>query len=247
MVSATAWILLGAIGLNESGPSLAPNPNAGDSQSVRSALEKGPYPWYDSKTDSTRPVLPRWEWDDWFKSSPRTSSRGWSWGGVGSAGDLVVIGLAMLGLSVLMVVLFELWRRYRPIDGEHAIKTAAGAWVPARIEGLPLGVRPETTDPWSEARRLRALGDFAGAIIALFAHQLLTLDRLRLIRLSPGRTARQLVGTIGDRPLRDSVVPALRLFEAVYYGHRQPSREEFEAVWELAEAFEGRVAEGVFA
>ena len=73
---------------------------------------------------------------------------------------------------------------------------------------------------------------------------MLTLDRLRLIRLVPGRTGRQLIRTIVDPQWRACVAPTLRLFESVYYGRRTPTREAFEAVWTSAEAFERRVAAG---
>ncbi len=113
-----------------------------------------------------------------------------------------------------------------------------------RFEGLPAGLEPESDDPWSDAMRRRARGDYAGAIICLFAHQLLTLDRLRMLRLAPGRTGRQLVRAIDDRQIREWVERTLRLFEAVYYGHRVPSAKTFESVWVQAEAFERRVAAG---
>jgi hypothetical protein len=76
----------------------------------------------------------------------------------------------------------------------------------------------------------------------MFAYQLLSLDSLSMIRLIPGRTGRQLVRSVGDRQLRGWVEPTLRLFEAVYYGHRPPSPEAFEAAWISAQAFQQRVA-----
>ena len=81
-------------------------------------------------------------------------------------------------------------------------------------------------------------GDFAGAIIYLFAHQLVTLDRLKQVRMIPGRTGRQLVRSVADRELKRCVEPTLRLFEAVYYGHVPPSPAAFEAAWAWGERFE---------
>ena len=46
-----------------------------------------------------------------------------------------------------------------------------------------------------------AAGDLAGAVICLFAHQLLSLDQLGLIRLVPGRTGRQYLQVVRDREL----------------------------------------------
>ena len=119
---------------------------------------------------------------------------------------------------------------------------AIRAGTAQRIEGLPAGVELDLADPFAEAARLRAGGDYSGAVIHLFAHQLLTLHRLKQVKLVPGLTGRQLVRSVGDRPLRTWVEATLRLFEAVYYGHRAPTVEAFEEVWSFAQAFERRVA-----
>jgi hypothetical protein len=99
-------------------------------------------------------------------------------------------------------------------------------------------------DAWAEALRLKSQGDLAGAIVCLFAHQLLTMSKLGVVRLAPGRTGRQLVRAVTDSELRTLVQPTLRLFEVVYYGHREPTVAEFETTWSQAETFERRVAAG---
>ena len=68
------------------------------------------------------------------------------------------------------------------------------------------------------------------------------MHRRKRLRLVPGRTGRQLVRSVADRELRLCVEPTLRLFELVYYGHRAPSAEAFEAVWALALQFQSRVS-----
>jgi hypothetical protein len=207
---------------------------------VRSALEKGSYPWYDAKADAVKPVWPPREWNlDWLDRWLRGKNLDLA----ARAGDWVAIVLAMLGLLILLAVLGQLWRLYRPGAAE-TLASARGPGTASRIEGLPEGLRPETHDPWAEAVRYRAQGDYARAVVCLFAHQLLTLDRLRQIRLVPGRTGRQYVRAIDDRKFRAWVEPTLRLFESVYYGHHIPSAEAFEQVWDLAEAFERQVAVG---
>jgi hypothetical protein len=241
MGSLTLCLVLGIAGV--AGPEGVPDVEA--DVAVRTALERGGYPWYDAKSDSVKPLWPprersaKWfdRWFGWLRVLGRRQIGGLH------LGELLVTGMVVLALSILLVVLAELWRRYRPISGEPEPGViATGSSKP--VEGLPAGVRPETDDPWSEALQCRARGDYAGAIVCLFAHQLLTLHRLRLLRLAPGRTGRQLVGAIGDRHVRRSVEPTLRLFEAVYYGHLTPSAEAFEAAWTLAEDFERLVAAG---
>jgi hypothetical protein len=153
-------------------------------------------------------------------------------------------GLALGALAILVAVLVMLWRIYRPgaLDLEPGARRPG---VAARIEGLPAGLKPQTDDPWTEAQQCRARGDYARAVVCLFIHQLLTLDRLRQLRLVPGKTARQLVAAVDDRELRGWVGATARLFEAVYYGQRVPSAAAFEPVWSAAEAFERRIAEGL--
>jgi hypothetical protein len=247
-VVATAWLVFGLAGADVEAPGAsirsAPEQAAlvGDASTpVKKALEKGKYPWYDSKSETVKPVWPpdlTWltDWLERLFGRRRVP-------GIGRLGDLIAIVLAMLALAVFLVVLIELWRRYRPVNEGDAAQRRSGA--SERIEGLPAGVRPETADPWAEAQARRARGDLAGAIVCLFAHQLLTLDRLRQIRLVPGRTGRQYVRAIDDREFRSSVEPTLHLFEAVYYGHQIPSVEAFERVWALAVSFEQRAAAGV--
>ncbi|MFO0950431.1 MAG: DUF4129 domain-containing protein [Isosphaeraceae bacterium] len=236
-------------------PAGTPQPPGGEA--VRPALKQEAYPWYDAADGRVVPVLSRPDWKGgWWKSftdwlsdlfAPlRNWLRGlnrWSVPGVAGVGDLLAIGLTLLILTFVIVGLLELLRRYRPpaIDPANSVVTRTGR--ANRIEGLPAGVRLNSGDPWSEAQRLRDEGDLAGAVVFLFAHQILALERLRQVRLVPGRTGRQLVRSVTDRDLRTLVDPTLRLFELVYYGGRVPSRDEFEEVWSYTPRFEQRVAE----
>ena len=156
-----------------------------------------------------------------------------------------IIGF-LIALVALLGVLLWFWKIYEP-SGEDLPQSSRGRGEPSRVEALPAGMRREfeSSDPWEEALRRRARGDLAGAVVCLFAHQLLTLSRLGLVRLAPGRTGRQLLRSVADVEFRGLVQPTLRQFEAVYYGHRTPSPEEFAEVWRSAEAFERRVAGGV--
>ncbi|WP_406701056.1 DUF4129 domain-containing protein [Singulisphaera sp. Ch08] len=243
MVSLTFWLILGVTGAVDSDP--ASEPGTEPDLAVRAALARGGYPWYNAITDTVIPLWPpRSPSSDWFE-------RWFGWLGklgrlrFGSLpiGELLIIGMAILAFSVLLVVLAELWRRYRPSEGDTEPGRISVAKA-GRIEGLPAGVRPETDDPWAEAVRWRESGDYEHAIVCLFAHQLLTLHRLRVVRLRPGRTGRQLVRAIDDPRYREPVDATLRQFELVYYGHQSPSAEAFNGVWTMAEDFERLVAAG---
>ena|GEM_PF-1318257 len=237
----------------------APAPEPVGGEAVRRAFADESFPWYDAKAERVKPVLPSPDLysprlDGFFRSIGRWFEgvarwfrwlNRWKIPGVGAAGDLLVIGLFLLGLTLVLVILLELLRRYRPAPADDALtRPSKSTGTTARIEGLPAGVGFDVNDPLAEARRLRDLGDLSGAVVYLFAHQLLSLDRVKQVRLVPGRTGRQLVRSVVDRNLRRCVEPTLRLFEAVYYGHHAPSPRGFEAAWALAQEFERHLAAG---
>lgn len=222
----TLVVLLGLLGADEA----AANPPSGATDPVRSALGKGDYPWYDAPADTAKPIWPPREFNWDFVPD-------WKLPGGGSLGSLLVYLLAALAFAVLCGVLIWLWRQHLP-EADEVLRHGGGIGSARRLESLPAGLRPETDDPWSEALRRRQQGNYEGAIICLFAHQLLTLERLRQIRLVPGKTGRQLVRAVDNPRLHACVESTLLMFESVYYGHQAISAQEFEAVWARAEEFE---------
>lgn len=207
-------------------------PQNGPAEAVRASLAKGDYPWYDAAADSAKPIL---------DSDPDPDSN-IKIPAFAAIGEVLGFVIAAIALGVLVYLIVVLWMRYRTAPGASSEIVVGRAGSGHRVEALPAGLRPDTDDPWAEALRLRSIGDYAGAVIRLFAHQLLTLDRLRQIRLGPGRTGRQLIRAVDDPQLHAWTEPTLRMFEAVYYGHSVPTVEAFERVWALAEAFENHVA-----
>jgi hypothetical protein len=216
--------------------------------SVAEALREGNYPWYDRDTDSLRPIWPpRRPWLKWLRDrvekSFQTVER-WlrrvhlgNIPGLGSAGESIGTLLLMTVLAAFFVALLVVWaRQERGVAHRAAARSRLG--TVARLAGLPEGIQPEKSDPWEEARRLHAAGDYAGAIVFLFAHQLIRLDELGLIRLGPGRTGRQYVRGLRDPELATVVRPTLTMFEDVYYGGRVPRAAAFEAVWSRAQVFD---------
>jgi hypothetical protein len=110
----------------------------------------------------------------------------------------------------------------------------------ARIAGLGPGMSLEGMDPWAEALRRRA-GDPAGAVVWLFLDQLVSLQRVGLIRLTPGKTARQYAQGLKDPVLAEGLQATLGAFEQVYYGRRLPAPATLQRVWACAEQFRGRI------
>lgn len=210
---------------------------------VRRALGQGGYPWYDAPTDQVRtlklpspPVPPAATGAD--SSGPLGSGGArWAWP------DYLVFGGFVAALATLTLLVIRYWKRYEPTtDGGRVAERPEQVATTATVLPAALRGADPTGNPWAEANRRRLAGDFAGAVVCLFAHQLLTLARLDLVRLAPGRTGRQLHRAIADAEFRDLMVPTLRQFEAVFYGHRDPTAPDFAVVWEAAEAFERRAA-----
>jgi hypothetical protein len=217
---------------------------------VRDALKEGKFPWYDSHADRVQPVWPiRISWLKWLGDRLEAFFR-WlasffdGFGSSGSSGAPVVGNsistiLLLAAIVAFFVCIALLWiHRERGPAQDEAARASLG--IAARLGDLPEGIRTADADPWSEANRRRAAGDLAGAVVCLFAHQLLVLDQMGLIRLAPGRTGRHYVQSLRDRELIDSVGATLALFEDVYYGRRSPTALTFEPVWIRALAFQER-------
>ena len=213
----------------------------GPVEPVRSALGRGSYPWYDSQADSVVwSKVPEASRTDSRPTNnlPRGRNRSWSWS------DYLVFAGFATALMVLVGLIVRYWRRFEPQADFLADAPQAG--VQTRLgEVLPAGLRNQaaTDDPWSEANRRQLAGDFAGAVVCLFAHQLICLSRLGLVRLAPGRTGRQLHRSVTDPEFQALLAPTLRQFEAVFYGHRPPSAREFAILWSSAQDFERRIGE----
>ena len=227
------------------GPASMPAQTEGDPQAtadVREALSDGRYPWYDTDHDTYRPIMP--------PKPPKATGSMKPWLEIGELnlgdlGRLIVFVLLAAGLSAMVVFAARSWRRMPRSDdldgsGHHAPSRGAAA----RVVALPIGLEVDESDPMEAARIHRGRGDLGRSIILLFTHQVLELDRLKWVRIAPGRTGRQLVRSIADSSIRGSMERTLRLFEEVYYGHREPSPIAFEAAWAEAEALEARFAAG---
>jgi Domain of unknown function (DUF4129) len=235
--------------LGASGESPAVEQGAGfDAPSpVRAALREEAYPWYDPDSDQVRPLLPDpSSWRTWLGDKVESFFR-WLdkvFGAreaprVGNPSGLIPTLAFLIGGCLFLILLWRLWRLHQP-GAVLANRDAARIGEAARVAGLadaPL----EHVDPWAEAVRLRAEGDLAGAVIWLFFDQLLGLERVGLVRLTPGRTARQYASSLEDPLLAGGLRATLGLFEQVSYGHRLPSHLDLDRLWPLAESFRRRL------
>lgn len=195
--------------------------------------------WYDNEADTFRPldVPPPKKESDW---------KFWSWlGDLLSGlielsfnwGDLFrLLAYAVLaGLVVMILVaLYRALRKFDPnSDADDPEGEDAGRRI-ERVEALPVQPQRQLSDLLAEAARLRAAGDFAGAIVYLYGHLLLELDRGRHVVLVKGKTNRQYVRETRSSlpvaaPLLERVV---QLFEESFFGKRPLPAERFDACWE---------------
>jgi hypothetical protein len=192
-------------------------------------------PWYDAKTDGVRRLDMKLQ---------RQSSWNFPWMAY------VLKALGWFGVAVLVVLAgLILWRvfTYWRSSGEEPQAASAldeDADQVDRIEALPFRVARQPTDLLDEARRQYENGHYNEAIVYLFSHQLVVLDKQHLIHLARGKTNRQLVREIGARrELRLLVEQTMVAFEDVFFGDHALGRARFEACWFDLERFDRLVKE----
>ena len=210
----------------------------------------GTFPWYDRETDAPRPLrLKRVEDDsDGRKSTTvappatRTTTRAPNLTWLGAL--LQVLGIAALvALLVLIAVLIT-----RAFLSSEVTETAGSKVVETthdvdRVEHLPFQLRKPTGDFLSEARRLYEAGDYSQAILYLYSHFLVQLDRQHVIRLAKGKTNRQYLRETRSRPVLFPILEITMIsFEDVFFGHHKITREQFEASWNRLAEFEAELA-----
>lgn len=103
-----------------------------------------------------------------------------------------------------------------------------------RMKHLPAELRGVGVNMRSEAERLMQEQHFDQAIILLFGHQLLMLDKAGMLRLTRGKTNGRYVRE--TRSVDPSAAKRLRAtataFERSYFGHHKITAQEFKLLWE---------------
>ncbi len=193
-------------------------------------------PWYDDKTDGIRRLD--------MRVTPQAPSWNLSWMGE----FLKALGWFAVVLVVALIGLI-LWRVFLSLrnandQAENALTLDDDANRVDRVEALPFRMARQATDPLSEAQRQYEKGNFNEAIIYLFSHQLLEMDKQHVIHLVRGKTNRQLVREVGPRrELRLLVEHTMIAFEDVFFGDHTLTRAQFEACWLELERFDRLVRE----
>lgn len=226
----------------------------------KSALRKTKVPWYDADADAVRIISLQNESEvgdrqDWQKSKTKRPEWKWDWnwdwwpnsGGTGGGGGsfrLPTFGelLQYLGWILLFVVLggliYSLIRSFLNLEADNetvAAKQTADdedRTDEQRIRELPVQPSSKKGDFLSTAQSNYEAGRYADAIIYLFSHRLIQLDRAGIIRLTRGKTNRQyLYEASRSEDLRKIFGQTIVCFEDVFFGKHDLSRDRFERAW----------------
>ena len=211
---------------------------AADLENPEAAVEAGrealdsfwDYPWYDAQQDDVRRIQIK------LPKPPRPQRTGSSWGRwdfswfkwFAYAAVVALIG----GIAVLLFRAYATRERGRYQGEEDRAAADSSRSDAERVESLPFHVAAAKTDLLAEARRLYEAGDYNGAIVYLYSHLLVQLDRHQVIRLTRGKTNRQYLWEVGpSQPLGRMLESAIVVFEEAFFGNHSISRRQFEPCW----------------
>ncbi|MFG0287722.1 MAG: hypothetical protein ACF8CQ_06095 [Rhodopirellula sp. JB044] len=209
--------------------------------------------WYDAETNEVRAI----ELQDTRVDTKNRDSR-WlnrptpppkppaaptptaSWWGDISFGNIIgwlLLACLVVGLvALLMYVFANSSFDFRPdtLSQSMVHSRTLDEQTKQRISELPAELRDTNVNPRSELERLIAAGDYDRAIIYLYGHQLLMLDRAGHLRLSRWKTNKQYVreSKQTDQEIGLQLNQTVDAFEHSYFGRHALSRERFEDLWQ---------------
>ncbi|WP_164101908.1 DUF4129 domain-containing protein [Candidatus Laterigemmans baculatus] len=246
LLSATAALA------DEGAGEVAGSVRAGGEPTVAESLESmGRLPWYDSESGEVAPVHVEPRVDDsvnrnsrWLpkpRSTNPTSGQPTSQGTSTAAptpsgkfslaeilGWVLVVGLMLLVVGLLVYAFLKIEGTESASASDVAAPEEREQDFQTRLEKLPVEVRRPSGDLLEEADRLAAAGQLDEAIIYLFGHRLLQLDRHHVIRLARGKTNRQYLSEMfGRNELRGIMRETVSVFEASYFGRYEITAERF--------------------
>ncbi|MEQ1904068.1 MAG: DUF4129 domain-containing protein [Pirellulaceae bacterium] len=211
--------------------------------------QDGVYPWLDPQTSSPVFIEPETVATDGSAARKLVSLRAaptqpmrWNWNFRLFGLDTWLATILLLLVAMILMILL-IWIASRTeigknnqlpkLDFEHNREL---------IRSLPFQLDVEIGDCRQLAERAYQQGDYRKAMIYLFSHSLIHLDQHDLLRLRRGKTNRQYLREVSRFQavaayLNTLIVP----FEAVFFGNKALSREQFETVWNGLNSFEHQV------
>ncbi|NND96980.1 MAG: DUF4129 domain-containing protein [Pirellulaceae bacterium] len=145
---------------------------------------------------------------------------------------LLVVGTAGLLVYAFTKAEIDLSDKKDALSGDHT--KSPDEQMIERMKHLPAELRRTDVNLRTEAHRLMEAGHYDQAIILLFGHQLLMLDRAGLLRLTRGKTNGRYVreSRTNLREAGDRLRLSATAFERSYFGRHQLSADEFQKLWE---------------
>jgi hypothetical protein len=248
-LAAGAWLLGGSSVGEYRATDAAASDGGGDViEEARRALSRaGRVPWYDRQGDTVRrlavapqPPLSRAAASP-AQPSRRTSSRAPQWLGTILQG----VGLSVLVATLCLITVALVASFLRQEQQETAARKVISSRRDAdRVASLPLPLDAAPADLLAEVRRLAAEGRFSQAIVYLFSYELLLLDQHQVLRLARGKTNRQYLREVRDRPALAAVLErTMQAFEAAFFGQKVIPPPTFAACWHDLEIFHAELAQ----
>lgn len=245
-------VVLGVNAVQAASPANRPSPSA---EALSDTI------WFDAEDGSVIPVEVKPRQDDSFNRNSRwlpkakrvqdsagTSTAngttntitGNGWFGTGlTTGNLLgwvlIIAFVVVAALVLMYALSktEIDLAAGPAGRQRGGKRDHDEQTLERIKQLPPELRRTDVNLRDEAQRLMSQGDYKQAIILLFAHQLLYLDRAGYLRLNRGKTNRLYVRETraSDRQIGFWLQATVTAFERSYFGRHSIQSDDFSQLW----------------
>lgn len=213
------------------------------SEEVKQSLNDQSFPWYDAKTQSEKPVSiiadpdetgqrdSKWLGSgDWqSKRATRTFRPNFNW--VGTIFQVIfwfLVASLLLGLSYVVITAFM------KADVQLALGSGGDSEEDeeqdkTRIENLPFQVKRPNANLLEEAKACYERGDYNDAIVYLYSHQLIELDRRQAIYLTKGKTNRQYLRELRERPTLERILESsVLVFEEAFFGRHTISRSQID-------------------
>jgi len=198
---------------------------------VRQALRRRDYPWYDKERDAPRLTAPE-------REDGRRKFGFWV--------EQLIMAAVLLAIGVsLTVALLKLsaYAARQARASEGALKPVRGRGRGASVRGLATPAGEAQVDHLAAAREAAAGGDYRGAVVHLFNHQLSVMDGHGLLRLHPARTNRQYLREVRDPLRRDLFRRSVRTFEVAAFSGRPVGGASYEEAHSVFEELRRNLAE----
>lgn len=202
--------------------------------------------WYDAEADDYHTVdLTPTKKTDWGWLEAIFEGLWWLLTLGGALAQVIYVLMWAAAIALVAWLVYLIVRAYRSAELarvnalEQAEETRSHI---ERVEALPVAVERRVDDLLAEARRLHASGDGTLAVVYLFSHLLVELDKRRLLRLVKGKTNRQY-----HRELRRNAPTSGRLsaiverttlvFERAFFGAHPPGSRQLDACFAAVDEF----------